>query len=77
MKVTSYSFAASAVAFSATVLALPALYKRAGDAKKVFECFATYVPSLIEIPGAFIFMVANRMHSNGRLPLYQQRDWEW
>ncbi|KAK3817295.1 MAG: hypothetical protein J3Q66DRAFT_387917 [Benniella sp.] len=43
MKVNSYSFAASVVAFSATVLALPALYKRAGDAKKVFECFATAI----------------------------------
>ncbi|KAF9363910.1 hypothetical protein BGX34_003002 [Mortierella sp. NVP85] len=43
MKVTSYSFAASVVAFSATVLALPALYKRAGDAKKVFGCFANAI----------------------------------
>ena len=73
MKVTSYSFAASAVAFSATVLALPALYRRAATASQVFGCFAKYVPSL-EYSDAFIFMVANRIHSNDRLPLYQQGD---
>ncbi|KAK3817294.1 MAG: hypothetical protein J3Q66DRAFT_339455 [Benniella sp.] len=42
MKVTSYSFAASAVAFSATVLALPALFRRI-DQSRFTACFGTSI----------------------------------
>ncbi|KAF9362904.1 hypothetical protein BGX34_005290, partial [Mortierella sp. NVP85] len=42
MKVNSYSFAASAVAFSATVLALPTLFRRI-DGSRFPQCFGTAI----------------------------------
>ncbi|KAK3817296.1 MAG: hypothetical protein J3Q66DRAFT_339461 [Benniella sp.] len=45
MKATSYSFSAGVLVFSATVLALPALYRRVAEQSKVLECFAKAIGS--------------------------------
>ncbi|KAI1286151.1 hypothetical protein EDD11_000564, partial [Mortierella claussenii] len=41
MRTSRYSIAAGAIALSATVLAVPTLYKRVADGAKVFSCFTS------------------------------------
>ncbi|KAF9997199.1 hypothetical protein BGZ80_009288 [Entomortierella chlamydospora] len=45
MKLNAYSFAAGAVALSATTLAMPTLYRRIVDGSGFFKCMATAITS--------------------------------